>query len=92
MFYALMPLICVLSSEKPIYQFNERLVLFICSKVSEYAMILFFSGYECCASFDEFLMDMKQSKRKSIRQERKKVGLFPLVLMIFVIISGIILS
>lgn len=25
-------------------------------------------------SFDEFLMDMKQSKRKNIRQERKKVG------------------
>lgn len=24
-------------------------------------------------SFDEFLMDMKQSKRKNIRQERKKV-------------------
>jgi hypothetical protein len=28
-----------------------------------------------CCSFDEFLMDMKQSKRKNIRQERKKVGL-----------------
>ena len=28
-------------------------------------------------SFDEFLMDMKQSKRKNIRQERKKVGLVP---------------
>lgn len=25
-------------------------------------------------SFDEFLMDLKQSKRKNIRQERKKVG------------------
>ncbi|KAG2331764.1 hypothetical protein Bca4012_018639 [Brassica carinata] len=25
-------------------------------------------------SFDEFLMDMKQSKRKNIRQERKKIG------------------
>lgn len=24
-------------------------------------------------SFDDFLMDMKQSKRKNIRQERKKV-------------------
>ena len=28
-------------------------------------------------SFDEFLMDIKQSKRKNIRQERKKVGLVP---------------
>lgn len=27
-------------------------------------------------SFDEFLMDMKQSKRKNIRQERKKVSFF----------------
>lgn len=25
-------------------------------------------------SFDEFLMDMKQGKRKNIRQERKKVS------------------
>ncbi|ESQ43675.1 hypothetical protein EUTSA_v10013635mg [Eutrema salsugineum] len=28
-------------------------------------------GYK---NFDEFLMDMKQSKRKNIRQERKKIG------------------
>lgn len=27
-------------------------------------------------SFDDFLMDMKQSKRKNIRQERKKVSLY----------------
>lgn len=26
-----------------------------------------------CRSFDDFLMDIKQSKRKNIRQERKKV-------------------
>lgn len=32
------------------------------------------SIYWC--SFDEFLMDMKQNKRKNIRQERKKVVLF----------------
>ncbi|PRQ19736.1 putative peptidogalycan biosysnthesis/recognition [Rosa chinensis] len=30
-------------------------------------------------NFDEFLMDMKQSKRKNIRQERKKVGPFIMV-------------
>jgi len=29
--------------------------------------------YVC--SFDDFLKDMKQSKRKNIRQERKKVGI-----------------
>ena len=27
-----------------------------------------------CLSFDEFLLDMKQNKRKNIRQERKKVS------------------
>lgn len=32
------------------------------------------SMYWC--SFDEFLRDMKQNKRKNIRQERKKVVLF----------------
>lgn len=36
--------------------------------------ILFRISLHCC-SFDEFLMDMKQSKRKNIRQERKKVHL-----------------
>ena len=30
-----------------------------------------------CCSFDEFFMDMKQSKRKNICQELKKVGLVP---------------
>ena len=30
--------------------------------------------YHFCSSFDDFLMDMKQNKRKSIRQERKKVS------------------
>lgn len=29
----------------------------------------------CLFSFDEFLMDLKQPKRKNIRQERKKVYL-----------------
>lgn len=32
-----------------------------------------FHFHEFCHSFDEFLMDLKQSKRKNIRQERKKV-------------------
>lgn len=31
-------------------------------------------GFGC--SFDNFLMDLKQSKRKNIRQERKKVNAF----------------
>lgn len=36
-------------------------------------------------SFDEFLMDMKQSKRKNIRQERKKVCCFSTFHVILVI-------
>lgn len=33
-----------------------------------------FCLFVSCCSFDEFLMDMRQGKRKNIRQERKKVG------------------
>jgi len=32
-----------------------------------------------CHSFDDFLMDMKQNKRKNIRQERKKVSFFQML-------------
>lgn len=35
-----------------------------------FRLLLFYVG-----SFDDFLMDMKQSKRKNIRQERKKVDI-----------------
>jgi predicted N-acyltransferase len=42
-------------------------------------------------NFDEFLMDMKQSKRKNIRQERKKVCLvssFHIILIVqFILVS-----
>lgn len=41
-------------------------------------LIINISLYQYCCyvcSFDDFLMDMKQSKRKNIRQERKKVGI-----------------
>jgi predicted N-acyltransferase len=31
-------------------------------------------------SFDDFLMDLKQSKRKNIRQERKKVGMSTMII------------
>lgn len=45
--------------------------------------IVFHQVFTLCYSFDEFLMDMKQSKRKNIRQERKKVSLLCIFYMVW---------